>query len=588
MESPTIPDAIFTQDCKEKSLRARTFSQKSKDGCFRYPETSELERGTYYAGLPSRPPLLARSDATTTPWQRPTGFEAYSQRKELRPVGEHALNDGVWETKYAPHVLRLLESEGVLYTSVDVVRIANVPNYRSRPGEIGHIVLWIGVIPQTLDHAKGLAVALKCKEYLEQNGITDVDVELRESVFSRTGGPRFFHSIAGYSPNYVEVARPLTCTLGLGICAENTAWLEGTGGFFMTQDGDSDKILLVTARHVVLPQGIVANDTYEYNVSDDSSQPRRNVLLLGDSGFKELLTSTEKAVRSAYSNIEQHQRQMRSIERERNRGDEEGRGQVAAQAARRDMEKAENAVEKCIAFYQDVFSSWSASENRVIGHVVFSPPLGVRAGDEPYARDFAVIEMDTSRFDAKNFQGNAMDFGMEINDAAGNFLREICPNTTDFEKIKYPIDRLLTLEGTIPQEGIRHPTTLDGRGNPCLIVLKRGTGTGLTVGFSNNIPSFVREYFDGKEPETSMMWAILPRSDKSGPFSESGDSGAVVADNFGRVGGLITGGTAYVESPDITYATPIEFLLKCVCEKFPDARLCVSPGDDDTERTFWE
>ena len=86
---------------------------------------SEDEVFAYYNGLPSCPRLVARSNSLTIPWKEPTGEWAYYDRKELKAVGNHALND-IWEDKLAPLVLDILESEGVQFTSVDVVRIGIV------------------------------------------------------------------------------------------------------------------------------------------------------------------------------------------------------------------------------------------------------------------------------------------------------------------------------------------------------------------------------------------------------------------------------------------------------------------------------
>ena len=104
----------------------------------------------------------------------------------------------------------------------------------------------------------------------------------------------------------------------------------------------------------------------------------------------------------------------------------------------------------------------------------------------------------------------------------------------------------------------------DQNGDPCVIVLKRGRVTGLTVGRANNIRSYTRNYFDGNEPEVSKEWAILPFDNKSGPFSARGDSGSVIVDGGGRIGGLLTGGAGTTLSSDVTYATPIDFVLKCI------------------------
>jgi hypothetical protein len=93
----------------------------------------------------------------------------------------------------------------------------------------------------------------------------------------------------------------------------------------------------------------------------------------------------------------------------------------------------------------------------------------------------------------------------------------------------------------------------DKNGDPCIIVLKRGRTTGLTVGRGNNVFSYIRRYI-----------AILPFDSKAGDFSAKGDSGSVVVDGAGRIGGLLTGGGGDTDSTDVTYVTPINFVLKTI------------------------
>jgi hypothetical protein len=92
------------------------------------------------------------------------------------------------------------------------------------------------------------------------------------------------------------------------------------------------------------------------------------------------------------------------------------------------------------------------------------------------------------------------------------------------------------------------------------MVIKRGLKTGLTVGRANNIISYTRKYFEGIPPKDSKEWSIVGY-DKSRAFSEKGDSGAAIVDGQGRIGGLLTGGAGIKTSLDITYATPISFIM---------------------------
>jgi len=512
---------------------------------------SEKESYWYYAGLPSRPRLVARSSTPTTPWEEPTGPEAYPVHKELKGVGNHALND-VWEDKLAPLVLDILESERVKFTSVDVVRI----------GEVGEpsppVILWIGVLPESLTPVDGLDVALQCKELLEKNSIVDVDVEIRESIVTRSAGPRFLDPLGWSfdSDPTVELRMPLTAALGLSICAQSTPWAEGTGGFYMAEGGDSKRILLITARHVVFPPNIVDNNRYEH---ENPSQPRRNVLLLGDGAFKKLLGSIQSEIGSAAFTAEFEPRCLEAIERS---GEAH---EMARKESQTVLDKAKKAMKEHPLYCQEVLEYWGPAEERILGHILYAPPIGVGATADQYTEDFAIIALDPSKIDAQNFKGNVIDLGSKLTIPV--FRRKL--------NFMYPLDRLLPFQGTISTAELRRPSMVDKNGKPCLMVLKRGNATGLTISHGNNVFSFVRHYFKDKEPQTSKEWPVLSYYEdfKSYGFSGQGDSGAVVVDGRGRIGGLITGGCGDAKDLDITYATPIEFLLQRIAKLFPNAHL---------------
>ena len=135
------------------------------------------------------------------------------------------------------------------------------------------------------------------------------------------------------------------------------------------------------------------------------------------------------------------------------------------------------------------------------------------------------------------------------------------PRTDAAWKFEYPDDRLLPLRDVISEDLMRNPDMLDRDGEPCLLVIKNGNTTGVTIGRATGIFSYVRKYFDNKTHQTSMEWAILPYDNKSGVFSAPGDSGSIIVDGRGRIGGLLTGGAGKTESSDITYATPFFWLL---------------------------
>ena len=143
---------------------------------------------------------------------------------------------------------------------------------------------------------------------------------------------------------------------------------------------------------------------------------------------------------------------------------------------------------------------------------------------------------------------------------------------------EYPIGRLLPLEGTITDHLMREPDMWDPNNNePCLLVIKNGNATGTTIGRANGVFSIVREYFTNMSiSQTSMEWAIINHDKESEVFSEPGDSGSIIADIRGRIGGMLTGGSGKKATCDVTYATPFWWLLERIkANGFPNANLNV-------------
>lgn len=135
---------------------------------------SYSESRQYYAGLPSAPILVAY--AGTTPWEAPNGSKGL---KCLRVVGDHPLKY-IWEDDLALKVHKLLDAFRVKWTSTDVVRIGKTGS------SFAPVILWIGVVPTSLSSRDGAVVASKCHDILIEYDITDVDVEIRESVVTRS------------------------------------------------------------------------------------------------------------------------------------------------------------------------------------------------------------------------------------------------------------------------------------------------------------------------------------------------------------------------------------------------------------------
>ena len=357
------------------------------------PYSVSLAEATfYYSGLYGSPKLVYRTGPT--PWSMPTGPEAYSVSKELRPVFGHKLND-VWKD-LGPKVCQLLDSHAVLWTSIDVVRFLKI----ARGEVVGPVVLWIGVAPETLLGEVAHASANGCLDLLKEFGIDDVEVEFRESIYTRSAGPNLLKPVSDSAPD-VDVRGPLTPALGLPIAAQATPHVEGTGGIYLAEGGCSKKVLLVTARHVLFPPNDGPNVGYAHT---NNSAPRRNVLLLGTKAFDNLVDSIKYKIRGQGFLVDFYERQIETLPGDPHHDEDEIQEEL--KHTHRLLPKAREAIKALEKFHEEVEKEWLRPRHRVLGHIARSPPITT----EGFTEDYAVVELDSSKF--KNaFKGNVIDLG---------------------------------------------------------------------------------------------------------------------------------------------------------------------------------
>ncbi|KAG9312654.1 hypothetical protein JVU11DRAFT_7070 [Chiua virens] len=161
------------------------------------------------------------------------------------------------------------------------------------------VILWIGVRSKSLSGYSGLELALGCQRILFEHNILDVDVEIRESevCLDSNSGPELLAPtppLPSDSNHLIKVLEPLTTTLGLPISTELIPSVQGTAGLFIqTEGGNGKKLLLITARHVLFAPD-KNNNHYRHK---NTSQPRHNVVLFGNSGFKQYQELISREIR---------------------------------------------------------------------------------------------------------------------------------------------------------------------------------------------------------------------------------------------------------------------------------------------------
>lgn len=207
-----------------------------------------------------------------------------------------------------------------------------------------------------------------------------------------------------------------------------------------------------------------------------------------------------------------------------------------------ELEVAKKVTDKLKTFYKKFQLNGLSC---ILGHIILSPPirLGIGSSDEGYTEDWVIIKVDSSKINKSNFMGNSI--GLGINILTKTFSNYIYPNTTNPPSFKYPPDCLLKVQGTISDYKMHHPAGIDQNKEPCLMVIKQGITTGITIGHANNIISYI-QFYDNDIIGTSKEWSILLYNSKSGYFSDKGDLGSIIIISHKCMGGLTSGtGTSF-------------------------------------------
>ncbi|KZT18106.1 hypothetical protein NEOLEDRAFT_1246600 [Neolentinus lepideus HHB14362 ss-1] len=413
----------------------------------------------------------------------------YGLLPQPRLVARTGINTAMWEAPtgaeayYRPKVLRIAGEHGI-ETSWEQEIAPKIHDIL----EVKHVD-W-----SSIDRL--CRRVLRSISHLDRNQLA-IEVELRVSDIIRSAGPPLLEPGLDTDPT-ADVREPFTSTLDIAVCSQRFPQTEGTASLFLRDGNDARKLLLLTARHVVFPD----DSAHEYNFT---SEYRRGILVLSSKSFERPLQAIDEKIKGQDITFDYRQRRFNMLE-----GEEDTRF-IKDQ------------------FYKEILSHWATEDNRILDHAIFFPPIAVGDDPEAFTQDVAVIDVDPSKVDPSTFKGNFVNLGNKF--APEVLTRTMHPNAKNSRNFSFPGDRLFRLSGTIGVDEMRKPTMYDQYGERCILVLKKGKTTGLTVGRANTIVSYTRQYF-GNKTFIAKEWSILSFDKGPGAFSDKGDSGAVVVDDW--------------------------------------------------------
>ncbi|KEP49280.1 hypothetical protein V565_103710 [Rhizoctonia solani 123E] len=421
--------------------------------------------------------------------------------------------------------------------------------------------IWVGVAPDTLTAAVAFEVTKDIRAFLDGLNVTNIDIAYRETLpkSSPGHGPALFPIIEDGEP-LKEVIENVSVALSLPISGLKTTMQCTMGPYFHV----GNRLLAVTARHNVFrPEA--SNAEYRYN----ASRPKKDVVLMGNPAFTNYLVSIQAHIGTLLETVESINRKINTLTIRVRDGVNIPESQIKLDENVAELGKIRTKIDVFKAFYVDIKKGWSKIKRRVIGYVVWAPPIGVGVAPHQYTRDLCVVELYKDRF--MHLIGNVLSLGPEYTSFKLKGLLHECDNVPS--GFKYPEDGLLRLQGILTAEQVKNPETKNLQGNPFRRVLKRGFTTNTTVGTVTRYMSFVRKYFPTGNLE-SIELPIIPHENETGTFSKGGDSGSTIVSPHGEFVSLLTGGTNKgTGGSDITYSTMFEWVWELVLAEFPDANL---------------
>ncbi|KAF8874483.1 hypothetical protein BD779DRAFT_1703538 [Infundibulicybe gibba] len=515
------------------------------------------KRSTNFYGIPSRAPCIFKSGPA---WHERKGPQAQSYIREARPVHGHPIA-GSW-LEIGAEIYQSLDARGVKWTSIDPVAFADAGEEKP----FCPLLMWIGVKPETLHFEDAVVAADAIKGILTIAGFPDIEVAFRESeVTHSVCGPKLL-PVKPFTDPIPEFCKAFTPTLGLSIAPLRMTHYEGTGALYFRLSNDDDRVVLLTAAHVARPPPKYANTGISRNTS---SQPREEIVALGNMGYRNATNSMMATIRSLALSVAAWKDSIARL-------GEFVDGEDAAVTKRRQeneykTERAMWVVSNLNKLHDEVTKHRTNPEQRIIGRLLHVEPIVVHDGPNGFTRDWAFIEVYRESIDWDTFLGNKVYIGGNL--SLGDYGGLMFPQPEDQADYEYPDNGLLQASGVVSDDEIRQPQHLDIHGEKALLVLKNGMATGTTIGRVNGLSSFTRVYTDYGIERTSMETAILPYDNKRGPFSAPGDSGSIILDRAGRIVALLTSGAGTGDETDVTYGTPYWWLEEQIKKIFPGCYL---------------
>lgn len=237
----------------------------------------------------------------------------------------------------------------------------------------------------------------------------------RESVAQHLTGPELLAPVNDLHP-LKDVIDWVTTALSLPRAGLKTLHMQGTLSFYFRV---GDDLYGVTARHVLFPadKAIAPTPTSVRSFPREDERnsdytylagPKKEVVLVGNRAFDDFLASIQAKIGNLNKTVTVLEKRATSYKGKADAGNAQAARDLAA--TEDDMKNRKEAIEALKALFVTMKKDWSEVNDRVIGQVVWAPPITGLDAPHGYTKDVCVIKLDMKKF-WPNFMGNVIDLG---------------------------------------------------------------------------------------------------------------------------------------------------------------------------------
>ncbi|KAF8300124.1 hypothetical protein DL93DRAFT_2091041 [Clavulina sp. PMI_390] len=557
--SPTLSDTSSTS--------TRIFAGDTTAGS---PDSiSAYEKLNFYNGVTAgggHPQLFYRSDLLTNPFPAPTGSFPSIPKKTVCGVYDTPLNK-CWHT-VAPKIVDLLKSRTIEYSAINPIRFYHYgPLGTEEGGKLGPITMWIVLRPDTTTVRDAREASLAILEILRAHGIHNAVVEWFEGAFQKLSGPPLLRTVNNTNPTY-DLRRPFNATIGMPIAPaqmENDD-AEGTVAFFFHENKDGngapiDTVLGVSCCHILR-----RNPSVDFQFTEHAAHADY-VRVNGYRGLQRSLRAVKESITGHGIDAITLDSEIALLSLQSGNEDQDvAADNIDALALKKaELAKKEKSLETLQNFYEQLITKWADIDQRNVGYVHWAPRFCVD-NETKYTQDLGTFVADPNKF-KDSFKGNVVSLGLKY--SAQQLVSMFHLSNEGQATFTFPPNGEMRIDGVLDHESLVQPDCYDRDGKPCIMVMKNGCTTGLTVGRCTSLESYTR----GDTGVESIDIAVYDDSGLPGPFSARGDSGSLIFDGLGRMVGLLHSSVSDPMRGNscITYATPAWWVIEKLKERYPHA-----------------